>query len=234
MGTGNRLVDVLSEPVRDRLRTYLQLTHLRPGRVLADAGDSMRHVYFPVGTLLALTAVTAEGDSLQVAAIGADGCSAETVTAGMTVSPHRVVVQLAGGAYRVPIDVVRYELLKNEAFRGAMIASVADLAAQCTQSALCVAFHPLVPRVARWLLQTRDYARSSTLEVTQDVVAQMLGVFRQRISPALMELEAQSLIHQGVGRIHIVNRPGLQALACECYETRLRAGRIAQGKAVSE
>jgi CRP-like cAMP-binding protein len=152
----------------------------------------------------------------------------------MTLSPHRVLVQLAGGAYRVPIDVVRYELLKNEAFRTAMITSVADLAMQSTQSALCVAFHPIVPRVARWLLQTRDHSRSSTLEVTQDVVAQMLGVFRQRVSPALMELEAHSLIHQGVGRIHIVNRRGLQALACECYEARTRATLIAPKPAVND
>ena len=234
MATGNRLIDALSEPIRERLRTYLQLTHLRSGRVLVEAGDSIRHVYFPVGALLALTAVTAEGDSLQVAAIGAEGCSAGTVAAGMTVSSHRVIVQLAGGAYRVPLDVVRHELLNNGAYRSAMTASVADLAVQCSQSALCVAFHPLVRRLARWLLQARDHAHSSTLEVTQDVIAQMLGVFRQRISPALMELEAQSLIHQGVGRIHIVNRRGLQALACECYEIRIRASASAPRKAVND
>jgi len=234
MSTGNRLVDALSEPIRHRLRTYLQLTHLRSGRVLVDAGDPIRHVYFPVGALLALTAVTADADSLQVAAIGAEGCSAETLAAGMTISPHRVIVQLAGGAYRVPVDVVRLELLKNEAFRNAMMASVADLATQCTESALCVAFHPLVRRLARWLLHARDHAHSSTLEVTQDVVAQMLGVFRQRVSPALMELEAHSLIHQGVGRIHIVNRRGLQALACECYESRMRASAMAVRRTASD
>src|SRR5256885_13566273 len=98
MATGNRLVDVLSEPIRHRLRTYLHLTHLRSGRVLVDAGDSIRHVYFPVGALLALTAVTADGDSLQVAAIGADGCSAETVTAGGARTPRPAPAPCARGA----------------------------------------------------------------------------------------------------------------------------------------
>ena len=217
MITGNRLLDGLSERTRERLQPYLQLTHLRAGRVLEEPGEPVRYLYFPSAGLLSCVGVTLRGETLEVAVIGNDGCSAISLAA-----PHRLVVPLASAAYRVSADVVGREIQRSDDVRLSLSDWSSNVIAQCTQSAICVAFHPLVQRLSRWLLTARDQARSNTLELTQEFVAQMLGVSRPKVSQALMVLETRALIHQGLGRIHLIDRPGLQTLACECYEVHRR------------
>jgi len=217
MSTANGLLDGLSESTRERLRPHLQLRHLTHGRLLVDVGDPLRHAYFPTAGMISVLGLTPQGGALEVATVGATGCCGVLLALEATSSPHRVVVQLAGGAYRVPADVVRRELARSDDLRRALLHRANELLQQVTQSAICVSVHQVLPRLCRWLLVSHAHARSTTIDLTQEFIAHMLGVSRPRVSQALMVLEVRHVIHQGLGRIHIVDRHGLEDLSCDCY-----------------
>jgi CRP-like cAMP-binding protein len=217
MSTANGLLDGLSESTRERLRPHLQLVHLTHGRLLADVGDPLRHAYFPTAGMISVLGLTQQGDALEVATVGATGCCGVLLALQATSSPYRVVVQLPGGAYRVSADVVRRELARSNDLHRAFLRGANELLQQATQSAICATFHQVLPRLCRWLLVSRGHARSGTIDLTQEFIAQMLGVSRPRVSQSLMVLETRHMIHQGLGRIHMVDRDGLENLSCECY-----------------
>ncbi len=218
MSVVNQILEHLPAEMRARLQPHLRLAHLTHGHHVIDVGDASRHIWFPTTSLLSVLGIATTGDMIELATIGPEDCTGVWLALGASVSRHRIIVRTAGGAYRLPSDVVLREFHANVGAHRVMGQRACALAQQLTQSAVCVAFHALLPRLCRWLLMSRDHARSGTIDLTQEFIAQMLGVTRPRVSQALLVLEAQDVIHQGVGRIHIVNRAGLETLSCDCYQ----------------
>jgi CRP-like cAMP-binding protein len=218
----NTLLTTLPAPVRDRLRPYWALVSLAKGRVVCDAGEPIRSIYFPVAGMISILGITEAGQSLEVSTVGHDGFTGVALALDASTSPHRLVVQIPGSAHRIPADVIRRELRRHEEFEAAAQRCARALVGDLTQSAICLTFHTLPQRLARWLLVSRDRLQSNTIALTQESVSQMLGASRPRVSHVLMELEVRALIHQGLRRIHIVDVRGLERASCECY--RLRKG----------
>jgi CRP-like cAMP-binding protein len=215
--SGNRILDSLSTPSRERLQPYLELQSLTRGRQLLDAGDPIRHAYFPVNGGISLLGLTDSGGSVELAAIGAEGFANTLLVLGASSTPHRLLVPVASSAYRISADVVRRESQRNPDFQQLVLRCVDRLLLQLTQSAICLAFHTLLQRISGWLLACCERIRATTIELTHEFVAQILGVSRPRVSEAMTTLESRRLIHQGLGRIHLVNRVGLQDVACDCH-----------------
>jgi len=218
----NQILEQLPGEMRARLQPHLRLVHLTHAQQIIEAGDASRHIWFPTTSLMSVLGVATTGDMIELATIGPEDCTGVWLALGASVSRHRVIVRTGGGAYRVPSDVVLREFHANVGAHRVMAQRACALAHQLTQSAVCVAFHALLPRLCGWLLISRDHAPSGTIDLTQEFIAQMLGVTRPRVSQALLVLEAQRVIHQGVGRIHIVNRAGLETLSCDCYRRASR------------
>jgi CRP-like cAMP-binding protein len=215
--SGNRILDALSTPSRERLQPHLELQRLTRGRQLLDAGDPIRHAYFPVSGSISLLGLTDSGGSVELAAIGAEGFANTLLVLGASSTPHRLVVPTAGSAYRISADIIRRESQRSPDFQQLVLRCVEELLLQLTRSAICLTFHTLLQRIAGWLLVCSERIRATTIELTHEFVAQILGVSRPRVSEALTTLESRRLIHQGMGRIHLVNRIGLQEVACECH-----------------
>jgi CRP-like cAMP-binding protein len=215
--SGNRILDALSTPSRERLQPHLELQRLMRGRQLLDAGDPIRHAYFPVNGGISLLGLTDSGGSVELAAIGAEGFANTLLVLGASSTPHRLLVPVASNAYRISADVIRRESQRSPDFQQLVLRCVNQLLLQLTQSAICLTFHTLLQRIAGWLLACSERIRATTIELTHELVAQILGVSRPRVSEALTSLESRRLIHQGLGRIHIVNRVGLQGVACDCH-----------------
>lgn len=214
---GNHVLDALSMSARERLQPHLELIRLPRGRQLLDSGDPIRHAFFPVNGFISALGITEGGDSIEIAAIGTEGFAGSQLALGARSSAHRLVVPVAGSAYRVSAEVIRREIRLNPEFQQLAFQCVEQLLMRITQSSICLTFHTLVQRTSGWLLTCNEYARAATIELTQDFIAQMLGVSRPRVSEALIALESRRLIHQGLGRIHIVDRHGLEDAACECH-----------------
>jgi CRP-like cAMP-binding protein len=208
----------------------VQSVHLAKGRMLADVGASVPHVFFPLNGMIALFATTEDADDIAVALVGADGLIGVPPVLAAHASAYAAVVEIPCDAYRLPSETLRGEIGREEDLHDTCLAFVDSLFAHVVQSALCHSHHALSRRLCRWLLTTRDCVRADTIDLTQESIAQMLGVTRPKLSIALAALEDQQLVRQRHGHIRIVNAPGLEACSCECYrvlrdQTRLSSQR---------
>lgn len=217
MPNANRLFDALGPAARERLRPHVDLVNLTKGRVLYEPGDAPRHAFFPLDGMIALLALTDEGQALELAIVGHDGFVGVPIVLNVRSSPYQVMVQVSCAAYRVNADAFASEFQRREELHAIALTYVHGLILQLVQSAVCHSFHSLTPRLCRWLLVSRACVQSNTIELTQECIAHMLGVSRPKVSHALVGLEGKRLIHQGHGRIHIVDAQGLARSSCECY-----------------
>ena len=213
----NRLFESLAPATRERLRPHIELVTLAKGRVLCEPGDVPRFAYFPLDGMISLLGITEEGYTLEMATAGSEGFVGVPLALNGSVSPYQVMVQMPGAAHRVRGEAFIRECHRCEDLQSTSLTYASHVLQQMVQSAVCHAFHPLTPRVCRWLLVSRDSAHANTFEHTQEFIADMLGVSRPKVSHALVTLEARGLIHQGRGRIHIVDPSGLQRASCGCY-----------------
>jgi CRP-like cAMP-binding protein len=213
----NRLFDRLSAAARERLRPHTELVHLSRGRVLHDIGEPPRHAFLLVDGMVSLMPFTDDGNTFEVATVCNDGFVGLSIVLAGTPAPYQAIVQLPGAAYRINGEAFHREFRRGEDLQSLVLASVDDVLRQVVQSAICLSFHTMLPRLSRWLLVSRDCTRSNTIELTQEFIAHRLGLSRPKISQALVTLEQRHLIHQGHGRIHIVDPKGLEAVSCDCY-----------------
>jgi CRP-like cAMP-binding protein len=223
--TGNRLVDSFAAETRDRLRPYTQLVHLAKGQVLYEASARVRFAYFPTNGMLSLLATTEAAQTVEVAMVGAAGFAGVPIILPPHTSPYNLVVQIASDSLRVSADALLTEFERSDDLRRLLLHYVHGLVCEVSQSAVCHKFHSLPQRLCRWLLVSRDCVASNTIELTQDFIAQMLGLSRPKVSVALTALEDKQLIRQRHGRIDIKNAAGLESCSCECYrllKARLR------------
>ncbi len=216
----NRLLAALRSETLAALAPHLVLVDLPADAVLFDAGDDVEHTYLPCGpTQVSLLVVTSDGQEIEAASIGFEGAIGGVVSAGFKPAYGRAVVRVQGHAFCVP--TARLEEVKTQ---HPAIADLFDRAAdvfiaQMMQVAACNALHPIEQRACRWLLFAHDRSGDEPIHLTQETLAQMLGVQRTTISAVARVLQDAGIIHIGRGKVDILDRPALEKRACECHDS---------------
>src|ERR1700692_3400845 len=209
----NRLL--LALPARNLKRIMPELEQIRCQRaqILMDADSALDHVFFPDSGVVSVVAVYADGSVIEMATIGREGCSGVQAILGAKRSSVQLLVQIPGSAAKMSRVAFTLAMQSMPSFRSVMGAYVQAFLEQVMVSAACNGAHSLKQRLARWLLMMRDRSDGDALPITQDLLAEMLGVQRPTITNAARELERAGLIERGRQQITILNRPGLMA-AC--------------------
>jgi CRP-like cAMP-binding protein len=215
----NRLLASLARDEYARLRDHLEPVKLAKGSTLFEVGDEVRHAYFLNGGMVSLLAVTAADAITQVAMVGGEGVVGVPSILRIRVMPYRVIVQLPCSAARIKAAALDAEFRRGGALADALLRYIHTLITQITQSAVCNRHHTIEKRLCRWLLISRDRAQSDLLPLTQESLAHMLGAQRPGVTAAAIALQDGGMISYRRGMIRIVNREGLAALSCECYQT---------------
>jgi CRP-like cAMP-binding protein len=214
---GNRLLAALPREEYARLAPHLELVRLTPGKILYNAGDLVRHAFFPKAGMICLLSTTESGRTIEVGMIGNEGTSGIAIILRGAVTPCRVMVQLAGNAVRVRADVLRAEFNRGGRFQDLLLRYTHTLLVQIAQSAACNSFHTVEERLCRWLLVSRDRVQADTIHLTQEFLSLMLGVPRTSVTMIAGSLQKQGLIKYSRGKISILDRRRLEAVSCECY-----------------
>jgi CRP-like cAMP-binding protein len=215
----NRLLASLPSDVFSALTPHLKTVELKFGDVLAETGRPIRQVYFPYSGVISLVVELDAGMMIETALVGHDGVLNAASALDGKVSLNKGIVQMAGSAGTMDVNRLRRLANELEPFRALLIRHELVLFAQSQQSAACNASHSIEARMCRWQLHMRDFAGSDDLLLTQDFLAQMLGVRRPSVSLVATTLQKAGLIKYTRGRIRLLNIPGLQKRACECYGT---------------
>ncbi|WP_020506166.1 Crp/Fnr family transcriptional regulator [Lamprocystis purpurea] len=214
---GNHLLAVLPPAVLERLVPRLELVELPLGEALYESGGRLSHVYFPTDAIVSLLNVMENGASAEIAVIGNDGLVGIALFLGSETMPNRAVVQSAGQAYRLKGSVFKQEFNSSGAFQRLLLRYTSALLAQMAQTAVCNRHHTVDQQLCRWLLLCLDRLPSNELTMTQELIANMLGVRREGVTDAAGKLQSAGLIEYSRGHIRMLDRPGLEARVCECY-----------------
>jgi CRP-like cAMP-binding protein len=214
----NRLL--LALPSRDRKRLLPELEHIRCQReqVLMDADSALDHVFFPDSGVVSVVAVYADGSVIEMATIGREGCTGMQAVFGARSSSARLLVQIPGSALKMPRAAFTHAMGAIPSFRNLMHAYVHAFLEQVLVSVACNGAHSLKQRLARWLLMMRDRSDDDALKITQNLLAEMLGVHRPTITSAVRQLERAGAIKSGRQQVTILDRQGLMEESCECYQ----------------
>ncbi len=214
----NELLAALPRQEYRHLLGNLQQVTLTYGEVLYEPGEQIRYAYFPNDSVVSLLTLVDRHHALEVGLVGREGMVGVPLALEVSVSPVRALVQGAGTAMR--IDALRFieELRNSHALQRELHAYTYKLMTQITQTAACNRFHVIAARLARWLLMTQDRVQSGSFRLTQDFLAQMLGVRRVGVTKAARTLQQSKLISYSRGNITILDRKGLEGAACSCYE----------------
>jgi CRP-like cAMP-binding protein len=213
----NSLLAALPGKNYRRLRSGLEEVELGFGDVLYEAGQEIRHVYFPGNSLVSLLTVVDHHMALEVGMVGFEGMVGVPLALGAQVSPVRALVQGAGTAMRMESARFRREIRRSPQLQQGVHRYANALMAQVSQTAACNRFHVITARLARWLLMTRDRVGSGEFRLTHEFLAHMLGVRRVGVTQAARALQGRKLIDYNRGHIRILDDKGLEAAACECY-----------------
>jgi CRP-like cAMP-binding protein len=214
----NHLLDAL--PARDfeRLAPHLELIPLRLGDVLYEPGVRLRHVYFPTTSIVSLLYVMEDGASAEIAVVGNEGILGISLFMGGETTPSRAVVQSAGHGYRLKAQLLKDEFGRFGPLMHLLLRYTQALITQMAQTAVCNRHHSVDQQLCRWLLLSLDRLSSNELSMTQELIANMLGVRREGVTEAAGKLQDAGLIRYRRGKITVLDRPALEARACECYE----------------
>jgi CRP-like cAMP-binding protein len=219
--TGNRLLDSLPAADRRRMLAGFETIELAFADVLYMPGERLSHVYFPTQSFISLIMPVDSASSLEVGLVGSEGMFGIPLALGVDISPVRAVVQGSGTVLRMDAARFRRELKRGRALeRGLDRYAVVQLA-QLAQAAGCTRFHLVEARLARWLLMTQDCAHADSFHITQDFLALMLGVRRVGVTKAAISLQDRNLIQYSRGTVEVLDRRGLKAAACGCYQADL-------------
>ena len=213
----NEILAALSKDELGRLEAHLEPCELPSGLVLYEIGEQVHYVYFPNNALISLVTQMLDGKVVEVGLIGNDGMSGLTALMSEGTSPERAIVQLPNGATRVELSVIKEEFRRGGQLQKSLLAYARKFMRQVSQTAACNASHTTEERLSRWLLMCQDRADGSELKLTQEFIADMLGTRRATVSVAAMVLQTEGLIQYSRGHIKIIDRPGLEAFTCECY-----------------
>jgi CRP-like cAMP-binding protein len=190
---------------------------LQLGEALYESGSRMRHVFFPTTSIVSLLYVMEDGASAEIAIVGNEGIVGVSLFMGGETTPSRAVVQSAGHAYRLKGQTLKEEFYRAGPMQRLLLRYTQALLTQMAQTAVCNRHHSLDQQLCRWLLLSLDRLRSNELIMTQELIANMLGVRREGVTEAAGNLQRAGLIEYSRGRITVLDRPGLEARSCECY-----------------
>ena len=213
----NHLLAALPADDYQRLLPSLEPISMLLGDVLYESGVQMRSVYFPTSSIVSLLYVMENGASAEIAVVGKEGIVGVSLFMGGETTPSRAVVQSAGHAYRLKGQQLKDEFYRNGPMQHLLLRYTQSLLTQMAQTAVCNRHHSLDQQLCRWLLLSLDRLQSNELVMTQELIANMLGVRREGVTEAAGNLQRVGLIEYRRGHITVLDRPGLEARACECY-----------------
>jgi CRP-like cAMP-binding protein len=213
----NQLLAALPEVDWQRWVPHLELVELPLGKVLYESGDTLSHAYFPTDSIISLLYVMQSGESAEIAVVGYEGVVGVSLFMGGNSTSSRAVVQNAGHAFRIKAQVIKDEFNKAAPVLHLLLRYTQALITQMTQTAACNRHHLLPQQLCRWLLLSLDRLKGRHLVMTQQLVANMLGVPLDGVSEGALELQKAGLIRYAKGHITVLDRAGLEALTCECY-----------------
>jgi CRP-like cAMP-binding protein len=216
--TRNRLLLALPPGNLKRIAPELEQIRCQSEQVLMDADSSLDHIFFPDSGVVSIVAVYADGGIIEMATIGREGCTGFQAVFGAKKSSVRLFVQIPGSAAKMSRPAFMRAMKTMPSFRALMFAYVQAFLEQVMVSVACNGAHSLKQRLARWLLMMRDRNDGDTLRITQNLLAEMLGVQRPTITNAAEELERAGLIERGRQQVTLLDRQGLIETSCECYE----------------
>jgi CRP-like cAMP-binding protein len=214
----NHLLAELPESERERLFPHLEPVSLALGKALYESGGQLSHVYFPTTAIVSLLYVMENGASAEIAVVGNEGMVGIALFMGGETMPNRAVVQSAGHAYRLQGQLLKQEFGRSGALQHLLLRYTQALLTQMAQTAVCNRHHSVDQQLCRWLLLSLDRLPSDELSMTQELIANMLGVRREGVTEAAGKLQSAGLIRYRRGHITVLDRPGLEARVCECYE----------------
>lgn len=213
----NRLLASLPEAEFERWRAQLEPMAMPLGHVLHESGVTLSHGYFPTSAIVSLQYMTESGATAQIAVIGNEGIVGTPLYMGGGSTPSRAVVQSAGEGFRIPGSVLRETFARSTPVAHVLLRFTQALIAQMAQTAVCNRHHTVDQQLCRWLLLSLDRVSGNELVVTQELIAQMLGVRREGVTEAALSLQRDELISYRRGHITVVDRHGLEQRSCECY-----------------
>jgi CRP-like cAMP-binding protein len=213
----NRLLSILPPASRERLLGLAQRVGVHSGQVLVHAGQPIEHAYFPLSGVLSLLVIMSDGASVEAATVGFDGMAGLAIVLGEEVSPHAIAVQVSGELLRIPARHLRQMALEDEPLRRLLLRFAHVLFVQSGRNAACNRLHQLEKRLARWLLHIHDWVWEDRFFLTQDLIAQMLGVRRPTVTVAAGALARGGAIAYKRGYVTVLERAALEQAACEDY-----------------
>jgi CRP-like cAMP-binding protein len=214
----NFLLAALPEDVFERLAPDLELVSMPLGQVLYESGGQLHYAYFPTSAILSLHYITESGASAEIAGVGNEGVLGISLFMGGNTTPSRATVQTAGSGYRLKGQLITEEFNRAGPMMRLMLRYTQALMTQISQTAVCNRHHSVEQQLCRWLLLTLDRLPSNELTMTQELIAGMLGVRRESITETAVILQREGLISYRRGHITVIDRAGLELLACECYD----------------
>jgi CRP-like cAMP-binding protein len=213
----NHLLAALPPDEWARWLPALQPVDMPLGKVLYESGMPMGHVYFPTTSIVSLLYVMEDGASAEIAVVGNEGIVGIALFMGGETTPSRSVVQSAGAGYRMAGQLLKDEFNRSGSGMHLLLRYTQALITQMAQTSACNRHHSLDQQLCRWLLLSLDRLQSNELVMTQELIANMLGVRREGVTEAASRLQRAGLIHYRRGHITVVDRPGLERRTCECY-----------------
>lgn len=213
----NRLLSAFTTDERQRIYPHLQLVALPLGKSLYESGHVLRHVYFPTDSIVSLLYVLENGASAEISVVGNEGVIGIALFMGGETTPSRAVVQSAGHAYRLVGQRLKDEFYRNGGVQVRLLRYTQALITQMAQTAVCNRHHSVDQQLCRWLLLSLDRLASNELVMTQELIANMLGVRREGVTDAAGKLQKLGAIKYSRGKITILDRPMVEKLSCECY-----------------
>src|SRR5687768_16269058 len=213
----NHILDALPLSERERLFPHLKFVTMPLGMVLYESGAALRHIYFPTNSIVSLLYVMRDGASAEIAVVGNEGAVGVSLFMGGETTPSRAIVQSAGQAYRLTGKRLKDEFSRHGNLLHVLLRYTQSLLTQMAQTAVCNRHHTLDQQLCRWLLLSLDRLQSNQLDMTQELIANMLGVRREGVTDAAGKLQKLGIIEYSRGRITVLDRDHLEARVCECY-----------------
>ena len=213
----NHILGALPNEERDRLFPHLSFVSMPLGKVLYESGETLKHIYFPTDSIVSLLYVMKDGASAEIAVVGNEGAIGVALFMGGETTPSRAIVQSAGSAYRLEGKRLKVEFNRHGQMLHVLLRYTQSLITQMAQTAVCNRHHSVNQQLCRWLLLSLDRLQSNELKMTQELIANMLGVRREGVTTAAGELQKAGVIRYSRGKITVIDRAKLEQLSCECY-----------------